>query len=107
MGETWVDNQAFTAAIMMCWYAFDKWFLATEETPVYAAAVLLHPSRRLRYLQQHWPTRWYFDAERQARDLWKAEYQSKDIGPAGEGESDIGGSGEEPTDLELYERTAF
>ncbi len=105
--ETWVDNQAFTAAIMMCWYAFDKWFLATEETPVYAAAVLLHPSRRLRYLQQHWPTRWYFDAERQARDLWKAEYQSKDIGPAGEGESDIGGSGEEPTELELYERTAF
>lgn len=92
---------------MMCWYAFDKWFLATEETPVYAAAVLLHPSRRLRYLQQHWPSRWYFDAERQARDLWKAEYQSKDIDATCEEESGSAYSVEEPTELELYERTAF
>jgi hypothetical protein len=39
--------------------------------------------------------------------LWKAEYHGKDIGPAGEGESDTACSVEEPTELELYERTAF
>jgi hypothetical protein len=38
---SWASNPKFTAAIMMCWYAFDKWFLATEETPVYAASLLL------------------------------------------------------------------
>lgn len=91
----------------MCWYAFDKWFLATEETLVYAAAVLLHPSRRLRYLQQHWPLRWYFDAERQARDLWKAEYQNKDVDPTCGEECGSAYSVEEPTELELYKRTAF
>jgi hypothetical protein len=104
----WASNQDFTAAIMMCWYAFDKWFLATEETPVYAAAVLLHPSRRLRYLQQHWPTRWCSDAEEQVRELWQSEYQikSKDSiqeARAVESEWPI----DEPTELELYERTAF
>jgi hypothetical protein len=38
---------------MMYWVTFDKWFLATEKITVYAAVVLLHSSRRLRYVQQH------------------------------------------------------
>jgi hypothetical protein len=105
--ERWAGNKSFTAAIMMCWYAFDKWFLATEESPVYAAAILLHPSRRLRYLQQHWPKRWYADAEGQARALWESEYQNQDIEPTRAGDAGSECSMDEPTDLELYERTAF
>jgi hypothetical protein len=45
--------------------------------------------------------------ERQARDLWKAEYQSKDVDPTCEGGSGPACLVEEPTELELYERTAF
>lgn len=104
----WARNLKFIAAIMMCWYAFDKWFLATEETPVYAAAVLLHPSRRLRYLQQHWPAHWCDNAEKQARRLWQAEYQSQTPDLFQEEvtvESEC--FADQPTELELYERTAF
>jgi hypothetical protein len=43
------------AAIMTCWYAFDKWYEAIDHTPVYAAAVLLHPYRRLAHLNHYWP----------------------------------------------------
>lgn len=45
------NNPELLAAINHSWHAFDKWYSATDQTPVYAAAVLLHPQHRLLYLK--------------------------------------------------------
>ncbi|KAM3448360.1 hypothetical protein NHJ6243_010115 [Beauveria neobassiana] len=44
------NNAGFENAILMAWHAFDKYYLLTDEVPAYAAALLLHPSRRKRYI---------------------------------------------------------
>ena len=41
--KAYATNLPLLAAITTCWYAFDKWYAAVDVTPVYAAAVLLHP----------------------------------------------------------------
>jgi hypothetical protein len=46
-----VNDTEFHDAIMRAWYAFDKYSL-TDEAPVYAAALLLHPSRRKHYIDK-------------------------------------------------------
>lgn len=43
-------------AIEMGWFILDKYYNKTDEVPVYAAAILLDPSRRAAYLQKNWPT---------------------------------------------------
>jgi hypothetical protein len=40
--------------IMTCFYAFDKYYKKTDDTPAYAAAILLHPSLRKDYLDSQW-----------------------------------------------------
>jgi hypothetical protein len=61
------QDTAFYAAIITCWYAFDKWYAATDTTPAYAAAVLLHPGRRTAYLKNYWPKKWSGPAIRAAK----------------------------------------
>lgn len=75
------DSKLHTA-IMTCWYAFDKWYEAIDHTPVYAAAVLLHPYRRLAHLDHYWPKEWVAPALANARMLWLNEYHGRRSAPA-------------------------
>lgn len=45
-------------AIEMGWFILNKYYNLTEETPIYAAALLLDPSRRTAYIQKNWPVAW-------------------------------------------------
>ncbi|EXA31052.1 hypothetical protein FOVG_17610 [Fusarium oxysporum f. sp. pisi HDV247] len=62
-------------AIEMGWFVLDKYYIMTEDVPVYAAALLLDPSKRLAYIQQNWPRDWHEAAIAGARDIWMTEYQ--------------------------------
>ncbi|EXL39722.1 hypothetical protein FOCG_17693 [Fusarium oxysporum f. sp. radicis-lycopersici 26381] len=62
-------------AIEMGWFVLDKYYTMTEDIPVYAAALLLDPSKRLAYIQQNWPRDWHEAAIAGARDIWMTEYQ--------------------------------
>ncbi|KAG7409403.1 Zinc finger BED domain-containing protein DAYSLEEPER [Fusarium oxysporum f. sp. rapae] len=62
-------------AIEMGWFVLDKYYTMTEDVPVYAAALLLDPSKRLAYIQQNWPRDWHEAAIAGARDIWMTEYQ--------------------------------
>jgi hypothetical protein len=46
----------------------------TEDVPVYAAALLLDPSKRQAYIEQNWPSDWHEGAIGGAREIWEAEY---------------------------------
>lgn len=65
----------FHAAVTTCWHAFNKWYESTDDTPYYAAAVLLHPGRRSAYMKSFWPRKWQAAALTRARDLWLREYK--------------------------------
>jgi hypothetical protein len=61
-------------AIEMGWFLIDKYYSKTEEAPVYAAALLLDPSRRAAYLKQNWPADWYETSVAAASTIWEQDY---------------------------------
>lgn len=68
------DNEALTAAITCSWYALDKYYRLTDDSPVYTAALLLHPSYRKHYLDVTWRREWINPAVNGVRALWTREY---------------------------------
>lgn len=62
-------------AIDIGWFVLDKYYALTDEAPVYTAALLLDPSRRLAYLEENWPTEWHAAAIGRAQQVWESEYK--------------------------------
>ena len=52
--EQFQDNITMADRIMTSWYKFDEYYTRTDDTPVYAAAILLHPSLRRAHLMEAW-----------------------------------------------------
>ena len=73
------NNTAFQNAILMAWYAFDKYYLLTDEVPAYAAALLLHPSRRTRYIDINWNKSWVTAVLPTLQRLWEEKYATADV----------------------------
>ncbi|KJZ69673.1 hypothetical protein HIM_09274 [Hirsutella minnesotensis 3608] len=68
--KTYAGNQRLVHSIHMGWFVLDKYYFKTDETPIYATALLLHPSKRLKYLRQNWQDDWHQDAIDKARQIW-------------------------------------
>ncbi|KAK9443900.1 transposase-like protein [Metarhizium brunneum] len=79
--ETYSDNQRLINSIHMGWFVLDKYYFKTDETPVYSAALLLHPSKRLKYLRQNWCDDWHDGAIDKARQIW-AQYKDLPVASA-------------------------
>ncbi|PNP59312.1 hypothetical protein FNYG_14943 [Fusarium nygamai] len=61
-------------SIEMGWFILDKYYALVESTPVYAAAMLLDPSKRKHYLLQNWPEEWHQKTIDTAYSIWQKEY---------------------------------
>ncbi|KAM3551723.1 hypothetical protein ARSEF4850_007735 [Beauveria asiatica] len=61
-------------SIEMGWFILDKYYALVESTPVYAAAMLLDPSKRKHYLLQNWPEPWHQRTVDAAYLIWQKEY---------------------------------
>ncbi|TKA63593.1 hypothetical protein B0A49_09385, partial [Cryomyces minteri] len=46
-------NQALSSSILTGWYAFGKWYNKSDETAVYAAALILNPQRKMQYIKKN------------------------------------------------------
>ena len=68
------NNTEFQNAILMAWHAFDKYYLLTDQVPAYAAALLLHPSRRKRYINVNWKKSWVRAVLPKLQSLWEEKY---------------------------------
>jgi hypothetical protein len=55
------------------WYKFDKYYKLTDDTPIYAAAILLRPMLRRGYLDHQWEKQAsYIEAVIDSvREMWK------------------------------------
>ncbi|KAM5360624.1 hypothetical protein ACJA88_014769 [Fusarium oxysporum] len=70
-------------SIEMGWFILDKYYTMAEDVPVYAAALLLDPSKRIRYIERHWPESWHENAIAGDRTIWEEEYKAQpETGPA-------------------------
>lgn len=66
-------NLTMVDRIMTSWYKFDIYYRRTDDSPVYAAAVLLHPSLRRAHLCEAWKdqTQYIGPAIEAVRMLWE------------------------------------
>lgn len=61
--------------IDMGWFVLDKYYSMSDESPIYATALLLDPSKRARYLEAHWKEEWVAIAIKRACTIWEEEYK--------------------------------
>lgn len=70
-------------SINMCSFVPDKYDALSEESPIYAAALLLNPSKRAQYLRVHWNGEWEGTAIKDTRVFWEEGYKMvPTLGPA-------------------------
>ena len=54
----------------------NKYYNKTDDSPLYAAALILHPNRRLKYIRANWKPRWQKPVLKKVKDLW-VSYREK------------------------------
>jgi hypothetical protein len=53
------------------WGKLNKYYILTEDTPIYVAALVLNPSRKWNYIQRNWDQRkWVEDAKKIMQAFW-------------------------------------
>ena len=67
----YINNLDFQNTITMAWYAFDKYYLLTDQVPAYGAALLLHSSRWRSYIQAHWKAVWQKVILAKVKKVWQ------------------------------------
>ncbi|KJZ68669.1 hypothetical protein HIM_11941 [Hirsutella minnesotensis 3608] len=64
-------NARMVSSIHMGWWVLSKYYKDSDKNPIYATALLLHPEKRLRYLDRHWTSEWRESAVAGARRQWQ------------------------------------
>lgn len=73
------------ARVLSSWFLYDKYYSLTDRTPVYGAAILLHPGLRRTYLQDNWKrfedkynTEYVEPCVTKTRTWWRKDYAPKE-----------------------------
>lgn len=74
------SNLIISTMLVNGWDVLNKYYSLSDETPLYCAAVALHPQYKLQHLQDVWESKegWYENARRLVRNLWETEYKGND-----------------------------
>jgi Transposase IS4 len=64
--DLYTSNNYMAPCIDMDWGKFNKYYIRTDQSPVYVAAIVLHPGWKWSYFSEHsmWKTAWIKAAER-------------------------------------------
>jgi hAT family C-terminal dimerisation region len=68
------------ACIDSCWAKLRKYYRFMQDSPVYAAAVVLNPEHKWKFFNRNWEQYpdWIAQAEEDVMDLWESMYQGHD-----------------------------
>jgi hypothetical protein len=69
------DHKHLLGCILTSWQVFAKYYRLSDDNPVYAAALILHPSRRKAHIQKNWQKSWHKKAFNSVKKLWEDEYK--------------------------------
>ena len=73
--EKYKDHQHLLGCILTSWNIFGKYYRLSDDNPVYASALILHPSRRKAHILKNWPKAWHKKAFNNVKKLWEDEYK--------------------------------
>ncbi|PMB71275.1 putative AC transposase [Beauveria bassiana] len=90
----YAENGHMVNSIYMGWWVLAKYYEDSDTNPIYVTALLLHPEKRRRYIDRHWPEEWRAGPVAAARQLW-AKYKNRPL---------VAASPKERLDMSPYER---
>jgi hypothetical protein len=67
----YASDKEFSSRIRKGWETFDKYYSKTDDSPLYAAALILHPNRRTRYIEANWRAKWVKPILKKVKGLWE------------------------------------
>ncbi|KAK5142667.1 hypothetical protein LTR04_002147, partial [Oleoguttula sp. CCFEE 6159] len=73
----YAGNQALSSSTLTSWYAFDRWYKKSDETAVYAAALILDPQRKTQYIKKNWKRQWIQPTTDAVQILWETQYKDR------------------------------
>ena len=74
--KEFADNEVILSSINASWAKIDKYYNLIEETPIYAAAVVLNPLFKWEYFEKVWAEypHWISKAKEAVKDLWESKW---------------------------------
>ena len=97
-------NKHIATSLDNCWGKLDQYYTMLDETPVYAAAIVLHPGQGWRYLEEKWTSpkqkEWLKTAQTAVKALWKDRYDINPNPNAQTSSHPLSSSSSEPDDLD-------
>jgi hypothetical protein len=69
------DDSIFAPNFNSGWAKIDKYYKLTDKTLVYLAALVLHPSRKWKYIENHWNEEWVPVGKERVKDFWEKAYK--------------------------------
>lgn len=77
MDITLPDHKHILQSIKHGWSKLDGYYGKLDESPAYAAAILLHPEHKSQFLKRHWKEtpNWIARAEEAVKSLWLTRYK--------------------------------
>ena len=80
------DIAHISTSIDSCWAKLRKYYSLMDESPVYAAAVVLNPDHKWDYFKTSWEEHadWITKAEQNVEDLWNTMYKDSANSPEAE-----------------------
>jgi len=71
----YTDDPIFAPMLNSGWAKLVKYYRASDRTPAYIAALILHPSRKWRWVERHWKQEWIAPAKAMMKDFWEDRYK--------------------------------
>ncbi|KAM0742766.1 hypothetical protein ACQRIT_002943 [Beauveria bassiana] len=76
VAEDFPEPEHFKVGINLAWEKLDKYYCKLDETPIYYAALALHPAYRWDWFTDHWAEHpeWVDKAKHMVQDVWGRSY---------------------------------
>jgi len=79
--ERYPDPEHFKININLAWKKLEEYYMKLDDTPLYYAAVVLHPQMKWEWFEWYWRHRpdWIQTARQKVQELWENEYKNRPI----------------------------
>src|SRR5882757_1397841 len=101
------ESKDFLARLDIAHKVLNKYYQTTDMSLIYAAALILNPMFRTRYIELYWPRKWKTAAFKAVKELWEQYREADILEPATTPfsyENQNPGELEEPKELDAYDR---
>ena len=85
------ENAHIASSIDSCWAKLRKYYELMDQSPVYAAAVVLNPQHKWDYFKTNWKEHpdWIANAEESVEELWNTMYKDTEDSSKSKAEYDL------------------